>query len=188
MTLGSFNPETSYNFLIAGIIFSGLIGSVRMMISIHFFACSSSFIFSSGVIPPSALVLVRMILVIGCFKSALSSPGVAQGLDLCGFFWRGLLWEAFGEGFHIMLFFFLYGVDDFRDLSQAADATFRERFSCDGLCYLGFAFIFRISISRLWIIQRRLYSPFVRQATWILSQAADSSKILDPFFSNGNRV
>ncbi|KNY36057.1 hypothetical protein AKG12_03430 [Agrobacterium sp. SUL3] len=47
--------------LIAGTILSGSIGEVRIALEIQSFACSSMRAFSSGVIPPSALVFVRTI-------------------------------------------------------------------------------------------------------------------------------
>jgi hypothetical protein len=50
--------------LMAGMILSGSMGSVRKARLIHSFACSSMRDFSSGVIPPVALVGVRMIVVI----------------------------------------------------------------------------------------------------------------------------
>ena len=65
-TRGFLSPATRYSPSIAGMIFSGSIGSVRMARAIQSFACSSMRAFSSGVMPPSALVFVRTIPAILC--------------------------------------------------------------------------------------------------------------------------
>jgi hypothetical protein len=61
---GTFKRAARYIFSIAGIIFSGSIGDVRIALSIHKRACSSIFSFSAFVIPPFALVFVLVILLI----------------------------------------------------------------------------------------------------------------------------
>ena len=61
-TLGRCNPADSYNLCMALVILSLSIGVVLKAMAVHFLTSSSILTFSSGVIPPSALVGVRTIL------------------------------------------------------------------------------------------------------------------------------
>jgi hypothetical protein len=63
ITLGSLSPATAYSPLMAGMILSGSIGSVRMARLIQSLECSSMRAFSAGVMPPVARSLRRTILV-----------------------------------------------------------------------------------------------------------------------------
>jgi len=64
-------------------IFSGSIGSVRIARSIHICVCASSFVFSSGVMPPVAFDGVRIIL--------------AMVFPLCGMLTSELAYVAAGN-------------------------------------------------------------------------------------------